>query len=187
MQLCKVLDKVALGTFVKLRIAWCFVCLSGLVLKCILLYFPCLFGSNKLASNIFCCLNLFFFFCFFRFSDIRLDDDNGIPTQEFLDSCYAIVPVLGRPVTFSLSPSLSATLFLILMVPFASLVISVFVTLIRKTKTFILFFFPASRACRVRLPLMRWQLSVTDSSSYFSFMFLLLLYVCHWLYLFFVA
>ncbi|KAK7886258.1 hypothetical protein WMY93_025879 [Mugilogobius chulae] len=29
-----------------------------------------------------------------RFSDINLDDDNGIPTQEFLDSCYAIVPVL---------------------------------------------------------------------------------------------
>ncbi|KAG7242128.1 hypothetical protein INR49_024174 [Caranx melampygus] len=32
-----------------------------------------------------------------RFSDIRLDDDNGIPTQEFLDSCYAIVPVLENP------------------------------------------------------------------------------------------
>ncbi|XP_039973800.1 pleckstrin homology domain-containing family A member 8 [Xiphias gladius] len=31
-----------------------------------------------------------------RFSDIRLDDDNGIPTQEFLDSCYAIVPVLDK-------------------------------------------------------------------------------------------
>ncbi|KAM3613534.1 uncharacterized protein V6R79_001036 [Siganus canaliculatus] len=44
-----------------------------------------------------------------RFSDIRLDDDNGIPTQEFLDSCYAIVPVLGRPFTFSLSSSPSAT------------------------------------------------------------------------------
>ncbi|XP_076593239.1 pleckstrin homology domain-containing family A member 8 [Chaetodon auriga] len=31
-----------------------------------------------------------------RFSDIRLDDGNGIPTQEFLDSCYAIVPVLDK-------------------------------------------------------------------------------------------
>ncbi|XP_041844297.1 pleckstrin homology domain-containing family A member 8 isoform X2 [Melanotaenia boesemani] len=31
-----------------------------------------------------------------RFSDIRLDDDNGIPTQAFLDSCYAIVPVLDK-------------------------------------------------------------------------------------------
>lgn len=31
-----------------------------------------------------------------RFSDIRLDDDNGIPTHEFLDSCYAIVPVLDK-------------------------------------------------------------------------------------------
>uniref|UniRef100_A0A8C6T0A3 Pleckstrin homology domain-containing family A member 8 n=1 Tax=Neogobius melanostomus TaxID=47308 RepID=A0A8C6T0A3_9GOBI len=30
------------------------------------------------------------------FSDINLDDDNGIPTQEFLDSCYAIVPVLDK-------------------------------------------------------------------------------------------
>lgn len=52
-----------------------------------------------------------------RFSDLRLDDDNGIPTQEFLDSCYAIVPVLGRPVTFSLSSSQSATLFVFLMIP----------------------------------------------------------------------
>uniref|UniRef100_A0A3Q2CWW9 Pleckstrin homology domain-containing family A member 8 n=1 Tax=Cyprinodon variegatus TaxID=28743 RepID=A0A3Q2CWW9_CYPVA len=31
-----------------------------------------------------------------RFSDMRLDDDNGIPSQEFLDSCYAIVPVLDK-------------------------------------------------------------------------------------------
>ncbi|KAK0131397.1 Pleckstrin y domain-containing family A member 8 [Merluccius polli] len=31
-----------------------------------------------------------------RFSDIRLDDDRGIPTQDFLDSCYAIVPVLDK-------------------------------------------------------------------------------------------
>ncbi|XP_072316106.1 pleckstrin homology domain-containing family A member 8 [Eucyclogobius newberryi] len=31
-----------------------------------------------------------------RFSDINLDDDNAIPTQEFLDSCYAIVPVLDK-------------------------------------------------------------------------------------------
>lgn len=31
-----------------------------------------------------------------RFSDISLDDDNGIPSQEFLDSCYAIVPLLDK-------------------------------------------------------------------------------------------
>uniref|UniRef100_A0A8C9QT64 Pleckstrin homology domain-containing family A member 8 n=1 Tax=Scleropages formosus TaxID=113540 RepID=A0A8C9QT64_SCLFO len=31
-----------------------------------------------------------------RFSDIRLEDNNGIPTQAFLDSCYAIVPVLDK-------------------------------------------------------------------------------------------
>uniref|UniRef100_A0AAY5ENZ8 Pleckstrin homology domain-containing family A member 8 n=1 Tax=Electrophorus electricus TaxID=8005 RepID=A0AAY5ENZ8_ELEEL len=31
-----------------------------------------------------------------RFSDIRLEDDNGIPTRAFLDSCYAIVPVLDK-------------------------------------------------------------------------------------------
>ncbi|KAI5618271.1 pleckstrin-likey domain-containing family A member 8 [Silurus asotus] len=31
-----------------------------------------------------------------RFSDIRLEDDSGIPTQAFLDSCYAIVPVLDK-------------------------------------------------------------------------------------------
>ncbi|XP_077383618.1 pleckstrin homology domain-containing family A member 8 isoform X1 [Festucalex cinctus] len=31
-----------------------------------------------------------------RFSDLKLDEDNGIPTQEFLDSCYAIVPVLDK-------------------------------------------------------------------------------------------
>ncbi|XP_026140123.1 pleckstrin homology domain-containing family A member 8 isoform X2 [Carassius auratus] len=31
-----------------------------------------------------------------RFSDIILEDDSGIPTQAFLDSCYAIVPVLDK-------------------------------------------------------------------------------------------
>ncbi|XP_047667446.1 pleckstrin homology domain-containing family A member 8 [Tachysurus fulvidraco] len=31
-----------------------------------------------------------------RFSDISLEDDSGIPTQAFLDSCYAIVPVLDK-------------------------------------------------------------------------------------------
>lgn len=46
-------------------------------------------------------------FVLFRFSDIRLDDDRGIPTQDFLDSCYAIVPVLGRPLV-----SLSSMLLL---------------------------------------------------------------------------
>ncbi|TSK34731.1 Pleckstrin homology domain-containing family A member 8 [Bagarius yarrelli] len=31
-----------------------------------------------------------------RFSDIRLEDDSGIPTRDFLDSCFAIVPVLDK-------------------------------------------------------------------------------------------
>ncbi|XP_076136776.1 pleckstrin homology domain-containing family A member 8 isoform X1 [Alosa pseudoharengus] len=31
-----------------------------------------------------------------RFSDITLEEDSGIPTQAFLDSCYAIVPVLDK-------------------------------------------------------------------------------------------
>ncbi|XP_048008275.1 pleckstrin homology domain-containing family A member 8 [Megalobrama amblycephala] len=31
-----------------------------------------------------------------RFSDIKLEDGSGIPTQAFLDSCYAIVPVLDK-------------------------------------------------------------------------------------------
>ncbi|KAJ8354435.1 hypothetical protein SKAU_G00220020 [Synaphobranchus kaupii] len=31
-----------------------------------------------------------------RFSDIRLEDDSGIPTQPFLESCYALVPVLDK-------------------------------------------------------------------------------------------
>ncbi|KAL2076686.1 hypothetical protein ACEWY4_027720 [Coilia grayii] len=31
-----------------------------------------------------------------RFSDITLEEDAGIPTQPFLDSCYAIVPVLDK-------------------------------------------------------------------------------------------
>uniref|UniRef100_A0A8C2Q6T4 Pleckstrin homology domain containing, family A (phosphoinositide binding specific) member 8 n=1 Tax=Cyprinus carpio TaxID=7962 RepID=A0A8C2Q6T4_CYPCA len=37
-----------------------------------------------------------------RFSDIILEDGSGIPTQAFLDSCYAIVPVLGRTLYISL-------------------------------------------------------------------------------------
>uniref|UniRef100_A0A8C8RRJ7 Pleckstrin homology domain-containing family A member 8 n=1 Tax=Pelusios castaneus TaxID=367368 RepID=A0A8C8RRJ7_9SAUR len=31
-----------------------------------------------------------------RFSDIELHEDDGIPTEEFLQSCYAIVPVLDK-------------------------------------------------------------------------------------------
>uniref|UniRef100_A0A3B3S8G0 Pleckstrin homology domain-containing family A member 8 n=1 Tax=Paramormyrops kingsleyae TaxID=1676925 RepID=A0A3B3S8G0_9TELE len=31
-----------------------------------------------------------------RFSDIELEEDAGIPTRPFLDSCYAIVPVLDK-------------------------------------------------------------------------------------------
>ncbi|XP_048366921.1 pleckstrin homology domain-containing family A member 8 isoform X1 [Sphaerodactylus townsendi] len=32
----------------------------------------------------------------YRFSDIDLSEDGGIPTEEFLQSCYAIVPVLDK-------------------------------------------------------------------------------------------
>ncbi|XP_018596282.1 pleckstrin homology domain-containing family A member 8 isoform X2 [Scleropages formosus] len=39
-----------------------------------------------------------------RFSDIRLEDNNGIPTQAFLDSCYAIVPVLEDPSEVHVGP-----------------------------------------------------------------------------------
>lgn len=46
------------------------------------------------------CECLWFFSC--RFSDIILEDNSGIPTQAFLDSCYAIVPVLGRTLSFTL-------------------------------------------------------------------------------------
>lgn len=63
-------------------------------------------GRDTLTSNFLSCLNLF------RFSDMRLDDDNGIPTQEFLDSCYAIVPVLGRPSLSRHSSSYSVSWFL---------------------------------------------------------------------------
>ncbi|NWU34936.1 PKHA8 protein, partial [Hylia prasina] len=31
-----------------------------------------------------------------RFSDIELQEEEGIPTKEFLESCYAIVPVLDK-------------------------------------------------------------------------------------------
>ncbi|XP_066571763.1 pleckstrin homology domain-containing family A member 8 [Amia ocellicauda] len=31
-----------------------------------------------------------------RFSDLKLEEDNGIPTEPFLESCYAIVPVLDK-------------------------------------------------------------------------------------------
>lgn len=32
----------------------------------------------------------------FSFSDIELLEDGGIPTEAFLASCYAVVPVLGK-------------------------------------------------------------------------------------------
>lgn len=32
----------------------------------------------------------------FSFSDIELLEDSGIPTEAFLASCYAVVPVLGK-------------------------------------------------------------------------------------------
>uniref|UniRef100_A0A8C1Z846 Pleckstrin homology domain-containing family A member 8 n=1 Tax=Cyprinus carpio TaxID=7962 RepID=A0A8C1Z846_CYPCA len=43
-------------------------------------------------------LKVFQFQCsdFILFSDIILEDGSGIPTQAFLDSCYAIVPVLDK-------------------------------------------------------------------------------------------
>uniref|UniRef100_A0A3B1JS84 Pleckstrin homology domain containing, family A (phosphoinositide binding specific) member 8 n=1 Tax=Astyanax mexicanus TaxID=7994 RepID=A0A3B1JS84_ASTMX len=53
------------------------------------------------SNMIIVCTNALLFsecvwFSFCRFSDIRLEDGSGIPTQAFLDSCYAIVPVLDK-------------------------------------------------------------------------------------------
>ncbi|NXU61216.1 PKHA8 protein, partial [Horornis vulcanius] len=36
-----------------------------------------------------------------RFSDIELREEEGIPTEEFLESCYAIVPGLLGPTVFA--------------------------------------------------------------------------------------
>lgn len=58
---------------------------------------------------------------------MRLDDDNGIPSQEFLDSCYAIVPVLGRMVTYSCYSYCSSSCSFLTLYPSAFSV-----TLIRK-------------------------------------------------------
>lgn len=71
----------------------------------------CFICSNKCAfcwivNKSFDVLSKCLWFVFCRFSDIILEDGSGIPTQAFLDSCYAIVPVLGRPVSFSLPSSL---------------------------------------------------------------------------------
>ncbi|XP_029445067.1 pleckstrin homology domain-containing family A member 8 [Rhinatrema bivittatum] len=41
-------------------------------------------------------LQTFFSAMSHRFSDIELQEDDGIPTELFLDSCYAIVPVLDK-------------------------------------------------------------------------------------------
>ncbi|XP_053323714.1 pleckstrin homology domain-containing family A member 8 [Spea bombifrons] len=41
-------------------------------------------------------LHTFFNAMTHRFSDIILDDEDGIPTEYFLNSCYAIVPVLDK-------------------------------------------------------------------------------------------
>lgn len=49
--------------------------------KVLMLYFQSfLLGTTKL----------------FSFSDIELLEDSGIPTEAFLASCYAVVPVLGK-------------------------------------------------------------------------------------------
>ena len=39
----------------------------------------------------------------FSFSDIELLEDSGIPTEAFLASCYAVVPVLGKIAGFALN------------------------------------------------------------------------------------
>nr|XP_033786627.1 pleckstrin homology domain-containing family A member 8 isoform X2 [Geotrypetes seraphini] len=41
-------------------------------------------------------LETFFSIMNHRFSDIELQDDDGIPTELFLNSCYAVVPVLDK-------------------------------------------------------------------------------------------
>lgn len=56
--------------------------------RVLMLYFP---------SFSFCITKLF------SFSDIELLEDSGIPTEAFLESCYAVVPVLGKITTFVLN------------------------------------------------------------------------------------
>lgn len=41
------------------------------------------------------------------FSDIELLEDSGIPTEAFLASCYAVVPVLGKISEFALNSLVS--------------------------------------------------------------------------------
>lgn len=97
---CTVISQLARTPLIKcfsmsfvflLCIVWCLLCLKIKSTACLILF---LSGSASLPL------------LFSRFSDLKLDDDNGIPTQEFLDSCYAIVPVLGRPVVSSSCPLL---------------------------------------------------------------------------------
>ncbi|KAM5158291.1 pleckstrin homology domain-containing family A member 8 [Mantella aurantiaca] len=45
-----------------------------------------------------------------RFSDLMYEGEDGIPTEYFLDSCYAIVPVLGLSVPSYLNLNLSESL-----------------------------------------------------------------------------
>lgn len=58
----------------------------------LMLYFP---------SFPFCITKLF------SFSDIELLEDSGIPTEAFLASCYAVVPVLGKVTAFVLNTLVS--------------------------------------------------------------------------------
>ncbi|EMP41979.1 Pleckstrin like proteiny domain-containing family A member 8 [Chelonia mydas] len=46
-------------------------------------------GKEEDLSTFFSVMNI-------RFSDIELQEGDGIPTEEFLQSCYAIVPVLDK-------------------------------------------------------------------------------------------
>ena len=47
----------------------------------------------------------------FSFSDIELLEDSGIPTEAFLASCYAVVPVLGKIARLALNSLVSGICF----------------------------------------------------------------------------
>lgn len=61
--------------------------------------------ASELQSMLMLCFQSFLL-CItklFSFSDIELLEDSGIPTEAFLASCYAVVPVLGKIAGFALN------------------------------------------------------------------------------------
>lgn len=55
-------------------------------------------AASELHRMLMLCLLCFLLFIttWLSFSDIELAEDSGIPTEAFLASCYAVVPVLGK-------------------------------------------------------------------------------------------